>query len=111
MKQTITAIGVAALVASALLANPVFADQNKLGNSKLKELDYSRLEGKNRFKVGCDHIIRGANRDQVWHPTYLSNEEIGLAYRGKWVTVASSDKTRLLGANQEVTVWRSCKRL
>ena len=90
---------------------PAVADQNKLGNSKLKELGYQRLEGKNRFRVGCDHIIRGEDRSTVYHPTQLTNEEIGLSYRGKWVSVNRSDKTRLLGANQAVTVWRSCKRL
>lgn len=99
------------LVVCTLLALPALADTNKLGNSKLKDMDYQRLEGKNRFKVGCDHIIRSEDRTQVWHPGYISNEEIGLSYRNQWVTVSRSDKTRLLGANQNVTVWRSCKRL
>ena len=38
----------------------------------------------------------------------LTNDEIGLSYRGKWVRVRREDKTTLLGANLPVTVWRKC---
>lgn len=94
-----------------LLTAPVLADNHKLGNSKLKEMGYERLEGKNRYRVGCHHVIRGGDRDKVWHPSYLSSEEIGLEYRGKWVSVSRSDKTRLLGTGETVTVWRKCNRI
>ena len=93
------------------IATAAHADKNRLQNSKLKDQDYDRLEGNSPFKVGCRHIIRSESRGTVYHPTVLTNEEIGLSYKGKWVTVAAGDKTRLRGANESVTVWRACKRI
>jgi hypothetical protein len=98
-----------ALLLGLSLATTALADQNRLQNSKLKEKDYDRLEGNSPFKVGCRHIIRSESRGTVYHPTVLTNEEIGLNYKGKWMSVAAGDKTRLSGADESVTVWRACK--
>jgi hypothetical protein len=99
------------ILANSLLAPLAIADQNKLGNSKLKEEGYERLEGTNRFKVGCRHIIRSDDRMTVWYPTFLTNEEIGLRYQDKTVSVNRGDKTVLLGTGEKITVWRNCRRL
>lgn len=106
MIRTCTFLGLLALLAG----QPALADENKLGNNKLKDKGYERLEGRNRFKVGCSHIIRSQDRKTVYHPTVLSNEEIGLDYQGSWVSVASGDKTTLRGVGK-VTVWRHCGRI
>ncbi len=97
-------------LATALAASPAFADQNKLGNSKLKDKGYDRLEGRSPFKVGCSHIIRSEDRKTVYHPTVLTNDAIGLDHKGKWLAVAAGDKTLLKGAGK-VTVWRNCGRI
>ena len=90
------------------LAAPAGADVNKLTNDKLKDEGFERLEGNNRFKPGCRHIIRSSDRLTVMHPGVLTSDEIGLSYLGKWVRVRREDKTTLLGANLPVTVWRKC---
>ena len=100
---------IVALVLGLSLATAAHADKNKLQNSKLKDKGFDRLEGKSPFKVGCRHIIRSESRSTVYHPTVLTNQEIGLDYKGKWVSVAAGDKTRLRGKNEKVTVWRACK--
>ncbi|MDJ0879056.1 MAG: hypothetical protein QNI86_10625 [Halieaceae bacterium] len=106
MIRICTIVSLLALVAS----GTALADENKLGNNKLKDKGYERLEGRNRFKVGCSHIIRSDDRRTVYHPTVLTNEEIGLDYQGSWVSVASGDKTNLQGVGK-VTVWRNCGRI
>ncbi len=106
MIRTFTILGLLALCAG----GPALADENRLGNSKLKDKGYERLEGRNRFKLGCSHIIRSEDRKTVYHPTVLNNEEIGLSYQGRWVSVASDDKTNLRGVGK-VTVWRNCRRI
>lgn len=98
------------IILTASLAQPVTADDNKLGNNKLKDKGYERLEGRNAFKVGCSHIIRSEDRKTVYHPTVLRNGEIGLDMNGKYISVSSSDKTRLRGGGK-VTVWRNCSRI
>ena len=83
------------------------ADKNKLQNSRLKDQGFDRLEGNSPFKPGCRHIIRSGNKNTVYHPTAISNKEIGLEYKGNWISVAVKDKTKLRGGNEKVTVWRS----
>ena len=104
MLRKLTILGVLSFAVSL----PTAADVNKLGNDKLKDEGFERLEGNKRFKPGCRHIIRSSDRLTVMHPTALTNDDIGLSYRGKWVTVKREDKTTLLGANLPVTVWRKC---
>lgn len=98
------------IVLASSLAQPVIADDNKLGNNKLKDKGYERLEGRNAFKVGCSHIIRSDDRKTVYHPTVLKNNEIGLDHKGKYLSVSSGDKTSMRGAGK-VTVWRNCSRI
>lgn len=100
---------VIALLLGLSVVNAAQADKNRLQNSKLKDKNYDRLEGNSPFKVGCRHIIRSDDRGTVYHPTVLANDEIGLDYRGKWLSVSAGDKTRLRGNNEKVTVWRNCK--
>ncbi|MEE4660394.1 MAG: hypothetical protein V2J89_07995 [Halieaceae bacterium] len=104
MKQLLTVLSTLA-VFSAL---PVLADENKLSNDKLKSEGFERLEGNNPFKPGCRHIIRSDDRQIVMHPTVLSNQEIGLHYKGRYAAVKATDKTSLSGADFRVTVWRNC---
>jgi hypothetical protein len=87
------------------------ADKNKLQNSRLKDQGYDRLEGKSPYKPGCRHIIRSGDKSTIYHPTVISNNKIGLDYKGTWISVAASDKTKLRGRNEQVTVWRNCKRI
>ncbi len=94
---------------SMIPATAALADTNKLGNDKLKQEGFERLEGKNAFKPGCRHIIRSEDRQQVMHPTHLSNDAIALNLNGKTVSVKRDNKTRVHGADVSVTVWRNCK--
>ena len=106
MHRIIALVLTAALAAGA----PAAIAQNKLGNNKLKEKGYERLEGRNNFKVGCRHIIRSEDRQTVYHPTVLKNSEIGLELNGRYLSVTSGDKTSLRGGGK-VTVWRSCRQI
>lgn len=100
-----------AMLVGVSLASVAHADKNRLQNSRLKDSNYDRLEGKSPYKVGCRHIIRAEDRGTVYHPTVLENDEIGLDYRGKWLSVDASDKSRLRGTNEKVTVWRNCNHI
>ncbi len=106
MHRTIATTLALALAVSA----PAALAQNKLGNSKLKDKGYERLEGRNAFKVGCRHIIRSEDRETVYHPTVLKNDEIGLDVNGRYLSVTSADKTKLRGGGK-VTVWRTCRQI
>jgi len=91
-----------------IIAVPAGADVNKLSNDKLKSEGFERLQGSNAFKPGCRHVIRSEDRQTVLHPTVLTNQEIGLDYKGRYSAVKASDKTSLGGAAFAVTVWRNC---